>query len=166
MIQISNEAHFIPDISNDMMKISGISTPIWIKASSLLVSSEPYLFSLGKFNWGVRYVIIFLCVQFWLRLAAVSYRGDKVRTVASPMVRSVKKSCDTRNCGQDENMSCVIFIIRVYYEALGSTLCDLIWQIRHNYNRLEYGNCDVTGHPKMSVLGPVGSIVKTYETIR
>ena len=30
---------------------------------------------MGKFDWGVRYVIIFLYVQFWIRLATVSYRG-------------------------------------------------------------------------------------------
>ena len=31
--------------------------------------------SMGKFDWGVWYVIIFLYVQFWIRLAAVSNRG-------------------------------------------------------------------------------------------
>ena len=51
--------------------------------------------SLGKFDWGVRYVIIFLFVQFLIRLAAVSNRGKKVRTVASPAVSSVNKSRDT-----------------------------------------------------------------------
>ena len=49
-----------------------------------------------KFNWGVRYVIIFLYVQFWIRLAAVSYRGKKFRTVDSPAMRSVNKSRDTK----------------------------------------------------------------------
>ena len=39
---------------------------------------------MGKFDWGVWYVIIFLYVQFWIRLAAVSKRGRplKIRTVA------------------------------------------------------------------------------------
>ena len=36
--------------------------------------------TLGKFDWGVRYVIIVLYVQFWIRLGTVSYRGKKVRT--------------------------------------------------------------------------------------
>ena len=58
--------------------------------------------TLGKFDWGVWYVIIFLYVQFWIRLAAVSNRGKKVRTVASPPVRSVNKSRDTRNCVQNK----------------------------------------------------------------
>ena len=44
----------------------------------------------------------FLYVQFWIRLAAVSYRGEKFRTPASPAVRSVNKSRDTRNCVQNE----------------------------------------------------------------
>ena len=29
---------------------------------------------MGKFDWGFWYVIIFLQVQIWIRLAAVSYR--------------------------------------------------------------------------------------------
>ena len=51
---------------------------------------------MGKLNWRVWYVIIFLCVQFCIRLAAVSYRGKKVRTVAFPLVRSVNKSRDAK----------------------------------------------------------------------
>ena len=66
---------------------------------------------MGKTDRGVRYVIIFLYVQFWIRLAAVSYRGKKVRTVASPAVRSVNKSPDIRNCVQNgpEYAICVLF---------------------------------------------------------
>ena len=120
---------------------------------------------MGKFDWGVRYVIIFRYAQFWIRLAAVSYRGKKVRTVASPVVRSVNKSRDTRNCVQNEPECaiCVIFIISLYHKALGLILCDLIWQIRHDYTRLDHGHCDVTGHRKMSVLGAVGTMVTTHE---
>ena len=115
--------------------------------------------TLGKFDWGVRSVIIFQYVQFWIRLAAVSYRGKKVRTMVSPVVRSVNKSLDTRNCVQNEPdyAICVIFVTRVYYKALGTLLCTLIWQIRHNYNS------DVTGHRKMSALGTVGAMVTTHE---
>ena len=51
---------------------------------------------------GSRYVIIFLYVQFWIRLAAVRYRGKEVQTGASPVMRSVNKSRDTRNCFQNE----------------------------------------------------------------
>ena len=91
--------------------------------------------TLGKFDWGVWYVIIFLYVQFWIPLAAVSYRGKKVRTMASPAVRSVNKSRDKRICAQDEPKYaiCAIFNIGLYYKAIGLILCGLIWQIRHNY---------------------------------
>ena len=83
---------------------------------------------MGKFDWVVRYVIIFLYVQFWIRLAAVSKRGEKVRTMAFPAVRSVNKSRDTRNCVQNKPgyAICVIFTSRSYYEALGLILCYLI----------------------------------------
>ena len=121
--------------------------------------------TVGKFDWGFRYVIIFLYVQFWIRLAAVSYRGKKVWIVASPAVRSVNKSRDTRNCVQNEPeyAICVIFTTLLYYKAIGLILCDLEWQIRHDYTRLENGHCDVTGHRKMSVLGAVGTMVTTHE---
>ena len=42
-------------------------------------------------------------------------------------------------------------------------LCALIWQIRHNYNDLDDGQCDVTGRRKMSALGTAGAMVTTYE---
>ena len=42
-------------------------------------------------------------------------------------------------------------------------MCDLIWQIRHNYSRFDDGNRDVTSHRKMSVLGAAGSMVTTHE---
>ena len=91
-------------------------------------------YQMGKFDWGVRSVIIFQHVQFWIRLPAVSYRGKKIRTVVSPAVRSVNKSLYTRNCVQNEPdyAICVIFVTRVYYKAPGTILCALIWQIRHN----------------------------------
>ena len=57
---------------------------------------------MGKFDFAARYVIIFLYVQFLIRLGAVSYRGKKVRTVDSPAVRPVNKSRDIRNCVQNE----------------------------------------------------------------
>ena len=37
----------------------------------------------GKFGWVVRYVIIFQHVHFWIRLAAVSYRGKAPFTQGS-----------------------------------------------------------------------------------
>ena len=121
--------------------------------------------TVGKFDWVVRYVIIFQYVQFWIRLAAVSYRGKKVGTAVYPAVRSVNKSRDTRNCDQSEPECaiCVLFATHVYYKALGIIVCALIWQIRHNYNRLDDGHCDVTGHRKMSVLGTAGAMVTTHE---
>ena len=72
---------------------------------------------MGKFDWGVWYVIIFLYVQFWIRLAAVSKRGKNVRTVAFPVVKSVNKP---------EYAISVIFTTRSHYKALGLILCYLI----------------------------------------
>ena len=74
-------------------------------------------------------VIIYLYVQFWLRMAALSERDKKVRTVASPAVRSVNKSRGTRNWAQNEPeyAICVLFITRLYYKALWIILCDLMW---------------------------------------
>ena len=110
---------------------------------------------MGKFDWGVRYVIIFLYEKFIIRLAAVSYRGKNVRTVASQAVRSANKSRDTRNCIQNEleYAICVLFTIRLYNKALEIILCALIWQISHNYNRLDDDHCVVTGHRNVSELG-------------
>ena len=120
---------------------------------------------MGKFDWGVRYVIIFLYVQFLIRLAAVSYRGEKVRIVVCPGVRSVNKSTDTRNCVQNgaEYTICVLFTTRLYYKALGIMLCTQISQIRRNYNRLDDDHCDVTGHRKMSALGTASAMVTTHD---
>ena len=75
---------------------------------------------MGKFEWGVWYVIIFLYVQFWIRLAAVSKPGKKVQTVAFSAVRSVNKSHDTRNSVQNKPAYaiCIIFTTRSYYKAL------------------------------------------------
>ena len=99
--------------------------------------------------------------KFWTRLAAVSKCGKKVRTVAFHAVRSVNKSRDTRNWAQNkpEYAICVIFTTCSYYKALGLILCYLIWQIRHNFYCLDDGNCDVTAHRKMSVLGTAGAMV-------
>ena len=74
----------------------------------------------GKFDWGVRYVIIFQYVQFWIRLPAVSYRGKTIRTLVSPAVRSVNKTHDTRNWVQKEpeDAICVLFATHLYYKAL------------------------------------------------
>ena len=98
----------------------------------------------NELHWarGGRYVIIFLYVNFLIWLGTVSYRGKKVRTVNYPAVRSVNKSRDTRNCVQNEPKYaiCVLVATRLYYKALGIILCVLIWQIRHNYNRLDDAN--------------------------
>ena len=104
--------------------------------------------SVGMFDWGVRHVIIFLCAQFWIRLAAVSYRGRKVRTMASPAVRSVNKSRDTRNHvhNKPKYAICALVTTRLYYKALWTILCSLILQIRHNNNRLGDGHCRCRCH--------------------
>ena len=129
-------------------------------------SCSPKLWqAMGKFDWGIWYVIIFLYVQFWIRLAAVSKRGKKIRTVAFPVVRSVKYSRDTRNCVQNKPAYaiCVIFTTRSYFKALVLILCYLIYQIRHNFNRLDDGHCDGTGHRKMSVMGTAGAMVTIHD---
>ena len=101
----------------------------------ILVHPVTNISSLGKFDWGVWCVIIFLWVQFWIRLAAESYRGKKVRTAASYAVRSVNKSRDTHNCIRDEPQYaiCVVFTTRLFYKALKLMLCHLTWQITRNY---------------------------------
>ena len=121
---------------------------------------------MGKFDWGVRYIIIFQYVQFWIRLAAVSYRGKKVWTVVSPAMRSVNKSRDTWNCVQNEPECaiCVLFATHLYYKAIGIFLYAQIWPICDNYHRLDDGHCDVTGHRKMSALDMAGAMVTTHET--
>ena len=103
--------------------------------------------------------------QFRIRLAAVSYCGKKVRTVASPVVRSINKSRDTRHCfeNEPEYEICVLFTTHFYYKALGIILCALIRQTRHNYNRLDDGHCVATVHHKMSALGTAGAMVTTHE---
>ena len=74
--------------------------------STIITTMKPvcneHLYDNGQVRLGVRYVIIFLYVQFCIRLSVVSYRGKKVRTVASPAVRSLNKSRDTRNFVQNE----------------------------------------------------------------
>ena len=104
---------------------------------------------LAKFDWVVRYVISFQYVQFWIRLAAVSYRGKIVRTAVNHAVRSVNKSHDTRNWVQNEPEYAiwVLFAIHVYYKALGIIVCALIWQIRQNYNRLVTARCQRWARP-------------------
>ena len=90
---------------------------------------------------------------------------QKVQTVAYPAVRLVNKSRDARKCVLNEPAYaiCAIFTTLLYYKILGLNLCDLVWQIRHNYKRLDDGHCGVTGHRKMSVLGAVGTMVTTHE---
>ena len=119
----------------------------------------------GQVRLGVWYITIFLYVQSWTRLTAVSYHRKKIRTGASPAVRSVNEPRDTRNCAQNEpeDVICVIFTTCLYYKALRLILCDLVWQICHNHTRLDDGHCDVTGHCKMSVLGAVSTMVTTHE---
>ena len=138
-----------------------ISSEEWVTSHCSRLGHE----TMGKFDCGVRYVIIFQYVQFLIRLAAVSYRGEKVRTVVCPAVRSVNKSSDTRNCVQNgaEYTICVLFTTRLYYKALGIILCTLICQIRRNYNRLDDDHCDVTDHRKMSALGTAGAMVTTHD---
>ena len=120
---------------------------------------------MGKFDWGVRCVIIFLYVQFWIRLGTVSYRGKKVRTVDSPAVRSVNKSRDTRNFVQNEPKYaiCVLVATRLYYKALGIILCALIISNTPQSQSSWRCHCEVTVHRKMSALCTAGGMVTTHE---
>ena len=112
----------------------------------------------GKFDWGVRYVIIFQYVQFWIRLPAVSYRGKTIRTLVSPAVRSVNKTHDTK-LGPKGARRCDLCPFRHSFilQSPTNNLCALMWQISLNYNRLEDDHCDDTGHRKMSALGMGGN---------
>ena len=98
-------------------------------------------------------------------MVIVSYRGKIILTKAFPAMRLIYKSRDTRNCVQNEPdyAICVIFTICLYYKGLGLILCGLIWQIRHNYNRLDDSHCDVTGHRMMSVLSTAGTMATTMK---
>ena len=80
--------------------------------------SDTYNEPIAQIDWGLWFVTIFLYLQF--RLAAVIYRGKKVRTVASPALRSLNKSRDTRNCVQNEldYAICVFFATLLYHKAL------------------------------------------------
>ena len=85
-----------------------------------------------------------------IRLAAVSYRGKKVRhTKLRPKRASACEMCHLQH----------YFIL----QSPRINLCDLVWQIRHNYSRLDDGHCDVTGHRMMLVLGAVGTMVTTHK---
>ena len=92
----------------DLNKICLFKTIDWmVHLISITPMSDSWIMdTLGKFDWGVWYVIIFLYEQFWIRVAAVSKRGKKVRTVACHAVRSVNESRDTRNCVQKQARVC------------------------------------------------------------
>ena len=85
---------------------------------------------MGKFDWGVRYVIIFLYVQFWIRLAIVSYRGKKVRTVDSPAVGSVNKSRDTIASKTSQSMRAVSSSPLVYITKPYELFC-VLWYVKY-----------------------------------
>ena len=76
----------------------------------MFLENDPYRKLLCKLDLAVCYVIIVLCIQFLIGLAAVSYRGKKVRIMASPAVRSVNKSRDTRNYVQHDPEYAICFI--------------------------------------------------------
>ena len=113
---------------------------------------------------------MFLYAQFLIRLAAVSYHGKKVRNAASPVMRSVNKSRGTRNCVRtSQNMRSVSFsplvcITNPYDQFCVICMANTVWQIRHNFNCLEEGYRDVSGHCKMSVLGTAGAMMTTHES--
>ena len=121
--------------------------------------------TLGKFDWAVRYVIIFLYAQFWIRLGTVSYRGKKVRTVDSPAVRSVNKSRDTRNCVRSEPKVCHLcprrhwFILQIHRNYFECSDIANTPQLQSSWR----WQCEVTVHRKMSALSTAGAMVTTHD---
>ena len=119
---------------------------------------------MGKFDWGVRYVIIFLYVQFWIRLGTVSYRGKKVRTVDSPAVRSVNKSATHEIASKtSQNMRSVSSSPLVYITKPYELFC-VLWYIA-NTPQLQSSwrcQCEVTVHRKMSALCTAGAMETTH----
>ena len=114
-----------------------------------------------KFTLGFRYIIIFLYVQFWIRLDTVSYRGKKVRTVDSPVVRSVNTSSDTRNCVQKRAKLCDLCPLRHSFIWKSPRNC-FVCSDKANTPQLQsswWCQCEVTGHRKMSALGTAGAMV-------
>ena len=113
---------------------------------------------MGSFDWGGGGgggdVVIVLWVQFWIPLAAVSYRSIKVHTMASPAVWWVNKSRDRQSCIRNEPQYaiCVIFSTHHITKPCKLILCHLTWQMTWNYHRVDSGHCDKTGHLTMAVL--------------
>ena len=70
----------------------------------------------------------------------------------------LNKLRDTQNCIRNEPQYAifVFFTTRLNYKALKVNLCNLIWQITHNYNCLDVGHYDGTGLRKMAMLGMAG----------
>ena len=99
--------------------------PSQFEINSSGTKKRPHGEALGQFDWvgvgvgdggwggGVR---DYFSTRTVIDSAAVSYRSKKVRSVASPAVRSVNKSRDTRNRVQNEPeyAICVMFTTRLY----------------------------------------------------
>ena len=113
------------------------STPCWyldspVCALEYVAAQEYWAGSTG----GLVRSYFFVSTFFFIRLAAVSYHSKKVRTVASPTVRSVNKSRGTQNCIRYEPQYaiCLVFTIRLYYKALK---IDFIWSDMANNLQLQ-----------------------------
>ena len=135
-----------------------------LRTSQISYVPGVYQSPMGKFDCEVWYVIIFLYVKFWIRPAAVSKRGEKVRTVAFRAVRSVNKSCDTKLRPK---------------QARGCDLCHLHHSFILQSPRINFVLSDIANTPQfqlfwrwplwyyrsphMSVLGTVGAMVTTHE---
>ena len=112
----------------------------------------------------VRHVIIFLYVQFWIRLGTLSYCGKKVRTVDSPAVRSVNKPRDTKLRPKRAKVcdlcplrhSFMLQILSNYFvcpDIANTPQLQSSWRCQ----------CEVTVHHKMSALSMAGAMVTTHE---
>ena len=120
--------------------------------------------TLGKFDWGVWYVIIFLYVQFWIRLGTVSYRGKKVRTVDSPAVRSANKSWHTKLRPKRAKL-CDRFPRRhsfILQSPRNYFVCSDIANMPQSQSSWRC-HCEVTVHRKMSALSTAGTMVTTHK---
>ena len=120
--------------------------------------------NIGQVRLGGSIRSYVLYVQFWIRLAAVSYRGKKVRTVASPAVRSVNTSWHTQLRPKRARVGdlCHIHHSFILQSPRNNSVCSEMANTPQLQSSWQF-HCDVTGHRKMSALGTTGSMVTTHE---
>ena len=114
------------------IRIIIISTQIWRSLYILNSTSQPRTQRASSNGWFL-YVIIFLKVQFYIRLTVVGYRGKKISTKAAPMLRSLNNSLYTQNCIRNEPQHAmgIVSLGRLYHKAVK---IDFVWcDIANNF---------------------------------